>query len=171
MVDEKMKAITSYNLKSNYYFATKEGDIISSYQNKPLTNSLDKNGYSRPSFKTNEGKSIRVHAHRIILSTFKPIENWERMEVNHINGNKLDNRLENLEWVTTQENISHAWETGLGKRGERHHGATITEDQALWALEERKKGKQVTKIAKELGVGRQTISHLVNGHSWKHLPR
>lgn len=167
-----MKEITVYNVKPNYYFATKEGLIISSYQNKPLSStSLDKDGYSRPSLRTKDKKSIRIHAHRLILATFNPIDGWEELEVNHKNGNKIDNRLENLEWVTTQENITHAWKIGLGNSGEKHHSATMNEEQAIWCLEERKKGKQVTQIAKELGVGRQAVSHLVNGHSWQHLPR
>lgn len=96
------KEITVYNLKPNYYFATEKGEIISSYLNKDLSQTLDQDGYSRPSLRTKDGKSIRVYRHRLILATFNPVEGWEQLEVNHINGNKLDNRLENLEWVSTQ---------------------------------------------------------------------
>jgi hypothetical protein len=45
--------------------------------------------------------------------TFKPITNPSELEVNHIDGNKLNNSLENLEWVTKQENLSHAWDNNL----------------------------------------------------------
>ena len=166
-----MKAIEVYNVKPNYYYATEEGEIISSYQNQDLAQSLDKNGYSRPGLRDAQGKSIRVHRHRLILATFNPVEGWENLEVNHKDGNKLNNRLDNLEWCTTKENIHHAMETGLKRHGEDHGSATITEKTAILILEKYKNGEKVTHIARELGIGRQTVSHLVHGRTWKYLPR
>lgn len=61
------------------------------------------------------GKKREVKIHRIVASVF--FENKEnKPEVNHIDGNTLNNRRENLEWVTSSENKIHAWRTGL--RGE-----------------------------------------------------
>lgn len=167
-----MKAIDVYNLRPNYYFATKDGKIISAYRWKELSNSsLDKDGYSRPSFLNKEGKSVRIHAHRLILATYSPVEGWENLEVNHKDGNKLNNSLDNLEWVTTKENISHAIETGLKKHGEFHGRATMTEEVAIAILERHKNGEKVSHIARDIGVGRQAVSKLVNGETWKYLPR
>ena len=56
-------------------------------------------GYAGIDFRK-DGKSYYGLVHRIVLSTFAPIEGWEVLTVNHINGNCLDNRLENLEWMT-----------------------------------------------------------------------
>lgn len=166
-----MKTINVYNLKPNYYFATEDGRIISSYQNKELACSLDKNGYSRPSFVGVDGRRVRVHAHRLILATFNPIEGWEDLEVNHKDGNKLNNDLSNLEWVSNKENIQHAWNTGLTRGGEHHGRATMTEAMAILALQKHKEGQKVASIARELEVGRQSVSKLVNGDTWKYLPR
>lgn len=166
-----MKAIEVYNVKPNYYFATEEGKIISSYQNQDLAQSLDKNGYSRPSLVSADGRRIRVHRHRLILATFNPVEGWENLEVNHKDGNKLNNRLDNLEWCTAKENIHHAMEMGLKTRGETHGPATMTEKTALEILSRYKEGQKVTHIAREFGIGRQAVSHLVHGRSWRHLPR
>ena len=59
-----------------------------------------------------EGKHYRIN--RLVAQTF--ISNPESKDkVNHIDGNKLNNRLENLEWTTNQENIQHAYDTGLNK--------------------------------------------------------
>ena len=164
------KEVTVYGVKQNYYYATKEGQVFSRHRNKPLTNnSLDKNGYSRPSFRLEGGKSKRIHIHRIILATYNPIDGWENLEVNHKDGNKLNNSLDNLEWCTTKENIQHAWKTGLVKGGENHPRAKMDEETAIYCLSEHKKGRRVTDIARELGVGRSAVNSLVHGRTWKYL--
>lgn len=58
------------------------------------------------------GKSRRVMLHRIIAEAFIPNPE-NKPQVNHINGNKKDNSIENLEWVTISENQIHAIKTGL----------------------------------------------------------
>lgn len=68
------------------------------------------NGYASVQL-SSKGMKKRVTIHRLVAFAF--IEYTEGKEVNHINGNKLDNRLENLEFVTKSENINHAHKTGL----------------------------------------------------------
>lgn len=55
---------------------------------------------------------------RLVAMSFLPMP-FDKLTVNHINGNPMDNRVENLEWCTIQENIHHAFETGLQKKSER----------------------------------------------------
>ena len=59
-----------------------------------------------------EGKSNSKYLHRLVAETFIPNPEGKEI-VNHINGNKLDYRIQNLEWVTQSENVLHAYRTGL----------------------------------------------------------
>jgi hypothetical protein len=69
---------------------------------------------------SNKGKAYPINIHRLVAENFIPNQN-DTLQVNHINGVKTDNRIENLEWVTLSENIKHAYRTGIFKnRGEFH---------------------------------------------------
>lgn len=73
----------------------------------------DKDGYPRVHLHRNV-RSVNIFVHRLVAKTF--ITNPEnKQQVNHINGVKDDNRVENLEWCTTNENRQHAYDTGLQK--------------------------------------------------------
>lgn len=71
------------------------------------------NGYFCFRFKRN-GKQTTSYVHRIFAEMFIP-NPLNKPNVNHKNGIKTDNRIENLEWCTQQENIQHSWKTGLSK--------------------------------------------------------
>lgn len=89
--------------------------------NKLIYGCKDKNGYLISTFRNN-GIVKTVKLHRLVLLSF--IENIEnKPQVNHINGIKNDNRLENLEWNTSKENLNHAHKIGLitGIKGEKNN--------------------------------------------------
>ena len=73
---------------------------------------INKDGYCSVSF-TVDGKSFYFLLHRIIAEVYIPVENCCYLEVNHKDGNKQNNQLYNLEWVTHKQNIIHASEKGL----------------------------------------------------------
>lgn len=76
---------------------------------------LYKEDNSLGSYGDNRGKRPRLYkVHRLVAETFIPRENHEQhFHVNHINGDKTDNVVENLEWLSHADNIRHSWETGL----------------------------------------------------------
>lgn len=75
-----------------------------------------------------DGEVWRVFVHRLVAELF--VENPEsKPYVNHIDGNKFNNKSDNLEWVTQSENQLHACSTGLQGIGEKAYGAKRTEEQ------------------------------------------
>lgn len=79
---------------------------------------IDSNGYYQIHLSKN-GKSKKIRVHRLVAEHFiaKPLD---KNQVNHIDGNKLNNNINNLEWVTPSENIRHAWEKGLAKMTDKN---------------------------------------------------
>lgn len=116
--------------------------------------------------------------HRIVWeSVHGPIP--DGLQINHKNGIKTDNRIDNLELVTPRQNHDHATyvlgvDRSLGKVyvGEAHHNATITDDMArqVWDLwrENPVHGRKAW-IADHLGIGRGVVYRILGGRNWTHL--
>lgn len=95
------------------YFITEDGKLWSNYFCKFITPYISKKGYYCVKLHQH-GKRLSTTIHRLVAISY--IDNPEnKSQVNHINGDKLDNRIENLEWVTSSENQYHAYKTGLKK--------------------------------------------------------
>lgn len=108
--------------------------------------------------------------HRILAHCFKggiP----EGMTVDHLDGDKLNNDLDNLEIVTHAENTKRAYVAGLakGKKGQDNSGAKLTEEQAIRVFEHLQKGHCNNTIAKLFDLHPRYVSLLRHGKRWKHL--
>ena len=130
-------------------------------------------GYQRVAFYV-DGKPADFRIHRLVAKAFIPNPE-NKPQVNHINGNKSDNHVNNLEWCTNGENVRHALRTGLidprnislAVRGEKHPRAKLSEKQVM---EIKKKLKYQTglSLAKEYNVTPSLISLIRNNKKWSH---
>lgn len=116
-----------------------------------------------------DGSKRTFRVHRLVMMAFNPVKNMNELEVNHIDGNKKNNKLENLEWCTASENQIHAFKTGLNKprKGEESHLSKLTEDDVKKVFELREKGLLQKEIAEIVGCTKSNISCILRKKSWK----
>lgn len=136
-----------------------------------LTGGLNGHGYLRVQlWKHNKCKIKQIH--RLVIEAFieKP-QSDKTLICNHKDGNKTNNRADNLEWVTYSENTIHAFDIGIcdHRRGQKLWNSKFTENQVKEIKQRLKKGESVTIIAKDYSVTKGTISHIKNGRNWKHI--
>ena len=96
------------------YDVSEDGIVVNTKTNKVLKPYISKRGYYRVKLYMVEHSARMFQVHRLVAQAFIP--NPRNLpEVNHIDGNKLNNSVENLEWCTGKENIAHAEKHGLRK--------------------------------------------------------
>jgi hypothetical protein len=133
------------------YYATEEGHIVSTKRKIPIT--------------LKESTNHR----RLIAKTFLECSS-ENMEVNHIDGNKLNNHISNLEWVTHRENINHSFRIGLNKNiGSNHTRSKLTENQVLNIREMLSTGIAEKDIANKYNITQALVNLIKQKKRWKHI--
>lgn len=159
-----------YDLKYDYY-ANDNGSIYSAISNKTLSYQLDKDGYAKVQLSSTDGKRHRYSVHRLILENFQPVENMDKLQINHIDGNKLNNKLKNLEWCDSSYNNAHAYKIGLkNQTGDKNNASKLTEKEVLEIID-LLLSKQFTykEIAFKYGVHEETIGAIKRKKNWKYL--
>lgn len=158
---------------------------VECYQNIPETYPLrekDIRGYKNVSLiqYDSEMRPIKRYmrqVHRLVLEAFNPVENMDKLQVNHKNLDKGDNNLSNLEWVTPKENTRHANNLGKGhqmnQNGEKNSMNVLKEEQVIEIIKLIKSPKHLRdqKIADMYGVSRKTINNIKNNKTWTYLNR
>ena len=137
----------------NSYIVYSDGRIFSLLRNKFLKQHKDEKGYFRVKLSINNvSKNYKVH--RIIAECF--IDKIEgKTQVNHKNGVKTDNKVENLEWCNNSENQKHSWANGFIKSG---HAKMVLDTLTGIYYE------SATELANLIGVNRITLMGKLNGN-------
>lgn len=155
------------NEVKDYYIVYEDGKVYSTISNKFLKPS-EQNGYLRYGLMLETGKLKNFFAHRLVgLAFLKQIENKEY--INHMDGNKLNNNINNLEWCTASENMQHADKNGLRQiaKGEKVHGSKLIRNDIDKIFKLRKEGLTQQEIANIFNVNRSTIGYVLRGKTWK----
>jgi hypothetical protein len=125
-------------------------------------------GYMRVGLSFN-GTEKKYSVHRLVAICFIPNPNNYK-QVNHIDGNKLNNHVSNLEWCTCKQNIDHAKKLGLNAKGEKNGSAKITEAIVIEIFRLRNIEKWTQqRIADHFGIGQQQVSRILRRKFWKHV--
>lgn len=136
---------------------------------KPKKATVDKYGYKYVSLYLNQ-KHEQGMVHRLVAEAFLDNEH-NKPQVNHIDGDKLNNSSENLEWVTSQENMTHAKENGLleSVSGEGHYRSKLDNTKVREIRRRAGNGERYQDLGDEFGVVKSTIGFIVNRKTWKHV--
>ena len=155
------------------YFINMNGEIFSKISNRYMSFTINAQGYKVVNLHLENGSQNIFLLHRLLMITFKFIYNYEYMQVNHINGIKIDNRLENLEWVTLQENNLHAKITGLICTGEDCSWSTLSDNQVREICQriQDKDYTTLTDLAQEYNCSPGTIGRIARGEDWKQISK
>jgi hypothetical protein len=156
---ESFKLIPGYDP----YSVSVDGVVFNTKTQNTVKSYLNKFGY-RVIVLSVKGKPISTTIHKLVATAYIP-NTLERKEINHKNGIKTDNRVENLEWCTRSENIKHAVNSGLlkVKNGYEHYMSRpilqFTKEDVFI-----KEWPSALQIQKELGFKQANISKVCNGN-------
>lgn len=161
---------------ASFYGVTKAGEVWSRkphYKNpgggwRQLQPLRTEDGHARVSIYFDDRRTKTIFIHILVLETFVgPCPKGK--ESSHIDGDGMNNRLENLCWKTHQENMADQWEHGTMSCGSKHPGAKMTEEKVKQALLRARQGETIASLAREYGIAAQRMNSIIRGKAWKHV--
>lgn len=155
----------SYDLSD--YEITPEGTVINKHTGRILKQQFNDKGYLRFGIMTDKGRRM-VLVHRIVAQLYVPNPD-NKPQVNHIDGNKSNNKYDNLEWVTNQENRDHAMQHGLHHTGEQCSWSKLTKEDVIFIRNHPE--MKSSELSKMFNVSVRTISDVRLYKSWKTIEK
>lgn len=154
------------------FLVTDDGRVLSKATNKVIKQHTNFRGYKVFATYIGGRKGIAVcpRVHRLVAKAFIPNPE-NKPQINHIDGNKVNNRWTNLEWNTNLENSHHAIRTGLTKvdYGENSRLAKLTNTQVKEIRAKIARGMPMVKLIKEYGLAKSTMYDIKNNITYKDI--
>ena len=152
------------------YYVTENGEVIGKRFNKPMKPSINTNGYLKIDLRINNKKQT-FSIHRLVAECY--LDNPDNIPmVEHIDDNKLNNHVSNLEWVTDRENKDRAIQNGLYLNGVKNHKTKLTEEQVKWIRDNYIPNHPefgCRPLSKKFNLVPSSINKIINNKTWKHL--
>jgi hypothetical protein len=116
----------------------------------------------------NNGESIPKIVHRLIAKAFISNPN-DLPQVNHKDGDKKNNSVVNLEWITNSENQKYAYKLGLqpSRAGENNNKAKITDKDVTLLKQLYNSGMSIIQVSNSTNINMSTIRQIIYGRTWK----
>ena len=153
--------------KDTQYYVTNDGNVINK-KGKIKAFQISNAGYKRVCLSIN-GKQTMMSIHRIVAETYLS-NTFNKPMVNHIDGNKLNNNTNNLEWVDKTENENHAKINKLKASKERHGMSKLTQKDVDWIRNnylpfDKQYGRNA--MARKLNVSNCLVGYVIKNKIWK----
>lgn len=155
------------------YSVSSKGRIRSHFNDRDrlLVCYPDTKGYPQFAMSLPDGRRVRMKVHRAVALAFlgpRP----PGAQINHISGDKRDNSVVNLEYVSCRRNVRHAWEKGLRRaeqvQGERHGRSKLTTEQVRH-IRLVGSAANINDLADRFGVTPQCIDQVLTHKTWRHV--
>lgn len=161
--EEIWKPIPSLN---GAYEASNLGRIRNAKTKRIKSQYQDRGGYMRVGIYKNK-KDLSLRVHNLVIEAFKGSKPFDSAQVNHKDGVKSNNRIDNLEWSSPAENTHHALRKDLMPVGEKHYKAKYKEEDILRIYRLYKSGYLISEIAKMFNDKCNNIRRIVKRERWK----
>jgi len=176
MIEDQSVQITDdgveYRLIGDGYAAGADGSIWSIRRGgrwKRLRPIHDNYGYGHVSI-YRDGKQFKPTIHSLVIRAFRGPPPFDRADCRHLDGNPVNNVIDNLEWGTRTQNMQDAARHGTIKRGEQLPQHVLTDDQVVAARRLAAAGVSIAQVARDLRMDYETVRGAINGRRWKHIP-
>lgn len=162
---ESFRDIIGYE---SHYEISNLGRVRNKRTGRFIVTKQGKLGYPKVNlWKSNKYKTILIH--RLIGIHFIP-NPLNYKEINHIDGNRTNNSIENLEWVSRKQNCIHAVETGLVPLGQARRNSKLTNAQAMEIYKLSHSGTMKRQeIANMFQISTTQVSQIKNKREWRHI--
>ena len=157
------------------HYATRAGVVMGPRERPrsfgPLKTRPGRWGYLRVSLNVGDGRWRAFTVHSLVALAFigpRP----EGQHVGHLNGDHLDNRPENLSYVTPKENEAHKLSHGRRVIGEKQPKAVLTDETVRWIRKHYKSGDRefgASALARRFGLHNTTVLFAATGKTWRHV--